>query len=174
MAALAFVFITNELHVVSSATLQCGQQPPAIQITKHFSKSQVDKIKKEFEEVKVLGSATVEEWLKGLDGRGQERRNDAARWERWEMSGGVEKIRKFGLEFISKSAGQISNGTSSSTTKGVSSANNSTLSTSQCNVSIPPQVYIPTTQPLQLPQAAHPFGKLDSMYMYLLLYSIVN
>lgn len=30
-----------------------------------------------------MGSATAEEWLKGLDGRGSERRNDASRWENW-------------------------------------------------------------------------------------------
>lgn len=30
-----------------------------------------------------MGTATVEEWLKGLDGRGAERRNDTSRWEKW-------------------------------------------------------------------------------------------
>lgn len=40
-----------------------------------------------------MGSATFEEWLKGLDDRGKERRNDAARWERWEVSGGVARMR---------------------------------------------------------------------------------
>ncbi|KAH9217244.1 hypothetical protein DL95DRAFT_386749 [Leptodontidium sp. 2 PMI_412] len=39
-----------------------------------------------------MGSATAEEWLKGLEGRGRERKNDAARWERWEASGGIAKM----------------------------------------------------------------------------------
>ncbi|EKD16297.1 f-box domain containing protein [Drepanopeziza brunnea f. sp. 'multigermtubi' MB_m1] len=93
MAALPFVFLTNELHLLSAATLQSGQHPPSIQITKFFFKVHVDEIKREFEDVKAMGSATAEEWLKGLDGRGKERRNDAARWERWELGGGMERLR---------------------------------------------------------------------------------
>jgi hypothetical protein len=103
MAALPFVFLTNELHVLPSATLQSGQHPPSIQITKQFSNSQVEEIKREFETVKAMGSATVEEWLKGLDDRGKERRNDASRWERWEVSGGVERIRSSGTHETGKS-----------------------------------------------------------------------
>ncbi|OWO97618.1 hypothetical protein B2J93_8599 [Marssonina coronariae] len=93
MAALPFVFLNNELHALSSDALQSGQRPPSMQVTKYFSNDQVDDIKKEFEEVKAMGSATAEEWLKGLDRRGHDRRNDAARWERWEFNGGIERIR---------------------------------------------------------------------------------
>ncbi|KAK2624237.1 hypothetical protein QTJ16_006187 [Diplocarpon rosae] len=93
MAALPFIFLTNELHVVSSDTLRSAQRPPSVQITKYFFNLQVEDIKKEFEEVKTMGSATAEEWLKGLDRRGQDRRNDAARWERWDKNGGIERIR---------------------------------------------------------------------------------
>ncbi len=106
MAALPFVFLTNELHVLPSATLQSGQHPPSIQITKQFSHSEVEEIKREFDAVKAMGSATVEEWLKGLDDRGKERRNDAARWERWEVSGGVERIRSLGAHETGKSEKQ--------------------------------------------------------------------
>lgn len=93
MAALPFIFLTNELHVLSPATLQNGQHPAIIQITKYFSKHQVEDIKQEFNRVKDMGAATAEEWLKGLDGRGKERRNDAARWERWEANGGLSRMR---------------------------------------------------------------------------------
>ncbi|KAG4442230.1 hypothetical protein IFR05_002279 [Cadophora sp. M221] len=92
MAALPFILLTNENHVLSSAALQNGTHPASLKITKHFLNSQVDEIKKEFEEVKAMGSATAEEWLKGLEGRGRELRNDAARWERWEASGGIAKM----------------------------------------------------------------------------------
>lgn len=44
-------------------------------------------------EVQAMGAATSEEWLKGLDTRGKERRSDAARWEKWEISGGVARMR---------------------------------------------------------------------------------
>ncbi|TVY75595.1 hypothetical protein LSUE1_G008463 [Lachnellula suecica] len=94
MAALPFVFLTNELHVLPPSTLQSGHHPPTIQITKRFYNSQIEEIKKEFDNVKALGSATAEEWLKGLDERGKEKRNDAARWERWDLVGGVANMRK--------------------------------------------------------------------------------
>ena len=96
LAALPFVFFTNELHVISPATLQSGQHPSGIQITKHFSNAQVEEIKREFEDVKAMGSATAEEWIKGLEGRGKERRNDAARWERWEAGGGIVRMQTLG------------------------------------------------------------------------------
>lgn len=92
MAALPFIFLTNELHVLSSATLQTGQHPTSLQVTKHFYNFHVEEIKKEFEDVKAMGSATAEEWLKGLESRGRERRNDASRWERWEASGGISRM----------------------------------------------------------------------------------
>ena len=92
MAALPFIFLTNELHIIPSATLQTGQQPPTIQIGKHFFKPHVDAIRTEFVQVKAMGSATAEEWLKGLDGRGKQHRNDAARWERYEVTGGTARM----------------------------------------------------------------------------------
>jgi hypothetical protein len=89
MVALPFIFMTNEYHVLSSHTLQSGQPPSVIQITKRFLKTQIEEIKKDFEDAKSLGAATAEEWLKGLEERGKEKRYDGARWERWENSGGL-------------------------------------------------------------------------------------
>lgn len=89
MPALQFVFLTNELHVIPPATLQTGQPPSTVQITKRFFNSQIDEIKRDFDEAKALGAAPAEEWLKGLENRGKERRTDAARWERYESLGGV-------------------------------------------------------------------------------------
>lgn len=43
--------------------------------------------------MKAMGSATVEEWLKGLEGRGHESRSDALRWENWAASGGLIQMR---------------------------------------------------------------------------------
>lgn len=93
MPLLPFVFLTNELHVLPTVTLQNGQPPPSIQITKYFFQLQVEDVKREFSEVQSMGTATTEEWLKGLDDRGKERRNDAARWERWESVGGITRMR---------------------------------------------------------------------------------
>ena len=93
MAALPFIFLTNEMHVLPLTTLQGGQPPPMVQITKNFFQPQIEDIKQQFLNVKSMGSATAEEWLKGLDDRGKERRNDSIRWERWEAGGGVARMR---------------------------------------------------------------------------------
>jgi hypothetical protein len=91
MAALPFIFLTDDLHVISSATLQNGQTPAQIP-AKTFYKAHVEDMKIEFFKVKTMGSGTAEEWLKGLDAKGKERRNDALRWERWELTGGVRRM----------------------------------------------------------------------------------
>jgi hypothetical protein len=93
LAALPFVFLTDDLHVVTSTDLQGSQLPANVQITKYFSKSQVNEIKAEFFEVQAMGPGTAEEWVKGLDSRGKAKRNDAAKWERWEQTSGVQRIR---------------------------------------------------------------------------------
>ncbi|KAH8657053.1 hypothetical protein BGZ60DRAFT_434707 [Tricladium varicosporioides] len=93
MAALPFIFLSSELHVIPTMTLQNGQQPSTIQITKRFLEVQVKQIKDEFEIVKALGKPTTEEWLKGLELRGKERKTDAGRWERYEVTKGVEMMR---------------------------------------------------------------------------------
>ena len=93
MPALPFVFFTNELHVLPLATLQNGQPPSTIKVTKQFFQHQIEDLKNEFSQVQSMGAATAEEWIKGLEGRGKERRNDAGRWEKWEASGGVARMR---------------------------------------------------------------------------------
>jgi hypothetical protein len=93
MAALPFIFVTNDVHIISSAALQNAHAPAYIQIAKIFFKPHVEDIKTEFFEIKAMGAGTAEEWLKGLDKRGKEKRNDAFKWERWEQTGGVRRMR---------------------------------------------------------------------------------
>ncbi|CAG8976340.1 hypothetical protein HYALB_00005747 [Hymenoscyphus albidus] len=102
LVALPFIFLTNELHIIPPTTLQSGQQPSSIQISKRFPNFQIEEIKREFQEAKVLGAATTEEWLKGLEERGREMRTDAARWERWEFSGGVANMRPVASHEVKK------------------------------------------------------------------------
>ncbi|KAL3421324.1 hypothetical protein PVAG01_07769 [Phlyctema vagabunda] len=95
IAALPFVFMTNELHVIPATVLQKSAPPDHIQTNKYFFKPQVEGLKQELLDIKdKMGGATAEEWLKGLDKRGKEMRNDAGRWERWEATGGVSKMRR--------------------------------------------------------------------------------
>ena len=67
--------------------------PPAdVQLTKHYYKFHVEDIKRQLQDAKELGSGSAEEWIKGLENEGQERCNDAARWEQWEVKGGLKKV----------------------------------------------------------------------------------
>lgn len=92
-AALPFVFVTQELNAISPATMERSQTPPNTSLTKIFWSQHVEALKQEFVSVKAMGSATVEEWLKGLEGRGHERRSDALRWENWAASGGLSQMK---------------------------------------------------------------------------------
>jgi hypothetical protein len=92
--ALPFVHITKELHVVSLSTIEQGQLPANVQVTKLFLASDVQKIKQEFISVKSLGSGPMEEWLKGLEPRGQARLSEARKWEKWANTGSLQQVRQ--------------------------------------------------------------------------------
>ncbi|KAM5477155.1 hypothetical protein MauCBS54593_000426 [Microsporum audouinii] len=91
--ALPFAFLTASLHYVSSVSLRGSQPPVGMVLTKHFLMAQVEELKSRFEEVKALGPAAAEEWMKGLEGNGKEKINDAARWEQWELAGGLRSLK---------------------------------------------------------------------------------
>ncbi|KAL2178654.1 uncharacterized protein P884DRAFT_196759 [Thermothelomyces heterothallicus CBS 202.75] len=90
--ALPFVFLTQERGVLSPTTLESSQPPGDMQLTKLFSKQDIEALLKEFLQVKDMGQGTVAEWLKGLPGRGASLQHEAAKWEKWELSGGVVKM----------------------------------------------------------------------------------
>lgn len=62
--------------------LQTGQIPGGV--TKIFLTKSVHELVDEFQSIESMGSATIEEWLKGLEARGKELR---ASWEKWELAG---------------------------------------------------------------------------------------
>lgn len=101
LSALPLILFTNELHVVASTSVHPGQHPPSsIKVTKYYLKSDVEGIKKENVRIKELGNAAAEEWVKGLSDRGKAKRLDIARWERWEASGGLQRILRDELDII--------------------------------------------------------------------------
>lgn len=73
--------------------MQAGARPPNTQVTKFFWSEHINQIKNEFEQVKVLGSAATEEWVKGLEIRGKQALADASRWEKWQLAGGLNQVR---------------------------------------------------------------------------------
>jgi hypothetical protein len=95
ISALPFVYLTNELHVIPSATISLGtaEYPVGIQITKCFLRQHVKELQREFIEEKDMESAVTEEWLEKLHTRSRARVDDTARWERWQASGGLARLR---------------------------------------------------------------------------------
>ncbi|KAK3337363.1 hypothetical protein B0T19DRAFT_379634 [Cercophora scortea] len=90
--ALPFVFLTGELHVLTPSMLEHGQLPPDLKLTKFFSSADVKALEQEFLRAKEMGAGTVDEWLKGLAGRGNDMRHESSKWEKWESAGGVAKM----------------------------------------------------------------------------------
>ncbi|KAJ9157869.1 Protein lifeguard 1 [Pleurostoma richardsiae] len=90
--SLPFVLVTQELQAFSPTLLERGQLPANAQVTKLFWSTDVENMTQEFAEVKSLGVAATEEWLKGLEGRGKSRQVDSAKWENWANTGGVSQM----------------------------------------------------------------------------------
>ena len=79
---------------MSLSTIEQGLLPADVQVTKLFLASDVQEIKQELIAVKSLGSGTVEEWLKGLEPRGQARISEYRKWEKWANSGSLQQVRQ--------------------------------------------------------------------------------
>ncbi|KAI0405027.1 hypothetical protein F4802DRAFT_607186 [Xylaria palmicola] len=94
MPALPFVFISDDARVILPATLQTGPTAMNLSMTKVFLSSHIAAIQEELNSVRAMGEATAEEWVKGLEGRGKECRTDSLRWEKFEISGGLGRMRR--------------------------------------------------------------------------------
>ncbi|KAK1658584.1 hypothetical protein BDP55DRAFT_637690 [Colletotrichum godetiae] len=90
--ALAFVFVTPELQAISPSALIISAGDHKSELTKLYSASSIAAAKEQLDVVQGLGTAAVEEWLKGLDAQGKELRIDASRWEKWTVAGGLAQI----------------------------------------------------------------------------------
>ncbi|KAJ4308258.1 hypothetical protein N0V84_012206 [Fusarium piperis] len=93
LPALPPIFVTDQMHVLPPRVIQTGVLPPNTQVTKFFWSEHINQIKNEFEQVKLLGSAATEEWVKGLEIRGKQALADASRWEKWKLNGGLNQVR---------------------------------------------------------------------------------
>lgn len=63
-------------------------------LVKRFYKPHLQQIQRRLVDVRELGTASAEEWGKGLGEEGLERTNDAQRWEQWEAKGGLKRCNK--------------------------------------------------------------------------------
>ncbi|KAK8168475.1 hypothetical protein BKA80DRAFT_341312 [Phyllosticta citrichinensis] len=92
LAALPYVFVTQQFHVVPSTVISSTSSiPPNVKISKWYWRDHVRDIQRQFDEARSLGPAAGEEWLKGLEDVGRQRLVDAERWERWERTRGMQE-----------------------------------------------------------------------------------
>lgn len=92
LPALPFAFISSSNNYITNTVLRTTAPPSQLQLTKHYYKPHIRDIKQRLEGARELGSASADEWIKGLDGEGQDRLNEAVRWEQWEAKGGLKKV----------------------------------------------------------------------------------
>lgn len=98
VAGLAPAFFTADMNYISSVALRnlvTSPSAPPVELEKRFFKPHIEELKKKFENVKTLGLAAAEEWVKGLEANAKEKSADAARWETWEATGGLTKLLKW-------------------------------------------------------------------------------
>ncbi|KAL1965319.1 hypothetical protein VTN77DRAFT_5921 [Rasamsonia byssochlamydoides] len=91
--ALPFLLITPSMHIIPSVILRSNQPPSGLVVTKYYYTPHIEDLKRKFEEVEALGPAALEEWIKGLESEGRGKITDAARWEQWEASGGLQTLK---------------------------------------------------------------------------------
>ena len=92
LQALPSAFVTETDHYIAHSVLRNATAPPLVPLTKRYYKPHIEEIKRQFEDAKELGTASAEEWTKGLASRGQERLEEIIRWEQWESKGGLKKV----------------------------------------------------------------------------------
>ena len=88
ISALSYGIFGPSLDYILSAFLRQCSPPPGLRLSKFFFRPQLERTKTMLDEVRALGSAAVEGWMKGL---GQERLERVTKFERWELSGDFEK-----------------------------------------------------------------------------------
>ncbi|KAL1850788.1 hypothetical protein Plec18170_006622 [Paecilomyces lecythidis] len=126
-------------------------------MTKYYYKPHIDRLKRKFEDVKSLGPAAVEEWIKGLESKGKEHLADSARWEQWEVNGGLRAVQEGGSLIgtrprspaKSDSAGPSSAASRrsvSSNGKWTSSEQGPVVSASRYGPTLPPRPFSPQVQ----------------------------
>ncbi|KAL9595283.1 MAG: hypothetical protein Q9219_006536 [cf. Caloplaca sp. 3 TL-2023] len=92
LPALPFAFVSSSMNYIPNSILRESAAPSATKIVKRFYNPHVQQIQEKLDRVRELGTASAEEWSKGLVEEGRERINDAVRWEQWEAKGGLKRV----------------------------------------------------------------------------------
>jgi hypothetical protein len=93
LPGLPYAYFTSELSFVTSVALRATSPPLGLDLTRYYSQSQVDQIKREMDHAISLGRPAAEEWVKGIDDIGRQKMEDSKRLEHWEATGGLQALR---------------------------------------------------------------------------------
>ncbi len=74
---LPHIFLTPDYHYVPGPR-------PTTSVTKRYLDFHFETLKDEAAEARAFGEGVYDEWVKGLQTKGNHRVNDAAKWEEWE------------------------------------------------------------------------------------------
>lgn len=166
LPALPFAFISSSNNYITNTVLRNTTPPPQLQLTKHYYKLHIQEIKQRLNGARELGSASADEWIKGLDGEGKDRLSEAVRWEQWEAKGGLKKVNFRPLR-APTIPGHTSTGPKVSNTK---NGTHSDRSTPQRGVQLPTRFNgdsgsPPSSSPIRLPHfQPHTSSKLYPIF----------
>ncbi|KAL8860105.1 MAG: hypothetical protein Q9178_003369 [Gyalolechia marmorata] len=90
--ALPFALVSKSLNYIPNLLFRESTVPPSLELVKRYYKPHVQQIRQQLDDVRELGTASADEWGKGLPDERKERMNDALRWEQWEAKGGLKKV----------------------------------------------------------------------------------
>lgn len=91
--ALSFAFLTQSLQYVPQYRWR-DSVTHDLDLQKYYYAPEITLLQQEAASVQALGAAAAEEWLKGLQSRGQFTQSFATRCEAWELNGGLQESRK--------------------------------------------------------------------------------
>ncbi|KAL8995786.1 MAG: hypothetical protein Q9169_004544 [Polycauliona sp. 2 TL-2023] len=92
--ALPFALVSTSMNYIPKALVRDSTMPTSLELVKRFYKPHLQEMRRRLVDVRELGTASADEWSKGLGEEGLERTNDAQRWEQWEAKGGLKKVNK--------------------------------------------------------------------------------
>ncbi|KAI4281101.1 MAG: hypothetical protein L6R38_003933 [Xanthoria sp. 2 TBL-2021] len=92
--AIPFALVSKSMNYIPKALSRESTMPPSLELVKRFYKPHIQQIRRQLVDVQELGTASTDEWSKGLDEEGHNRMDDAQRWEQWEAKGGLKKVNK--------------------------------------------------------------------------------
>ena len=92
LQALPFALVSEADGYIGNHVIRNNNMSSTVMISKYYYKPHIEDMKRQLNDAKDLGTASAEEWTKGLACQGQHRLEGVLRWEQWEAKGGLKKV----------------------------------------------------------------------------------